>query len=159
MPESIIVTAPENFAQHEHIDKMVVFLAGSIDNGIAPDWQKVVLRELNEHKVMLLNPRRADWNPDAGPEEVRAQVNWELEALEYSDLILMYIAKDSKAPISLLELGLFAKQQRLVLAVHPTYYRRVNVEEVCRKYQIPLYETLEELIGHVKANINDYNRH
>ena len=108
--------------------------------------------------VLLINPRRKDWNPNAGPDEVRLQVKWELEALEFSDLILMYISEGSMAPISLLELGLYAKDNKLVLAVHPTYYRRVNVEEVCKKYEIPLYETLEELILHVKNNTKHFNR-
>jgi len=158
MSKAVIVTAPDSYLKPEHIDKMAIFLAGSIDNGIAPDWQKKVLEALGEHNIMLMNPRRKDWSQNAGPEEVQKQVKWELEALEYADLILMYIAKGSKAPISLLELGLHAKEERLVLAVDPAYYRRVNVEVVCGKYNIPLYETLEELIKHVKSNINDYNR-
>ena len=40
-----------------------VFLAGSIDNGRASNWQAEVSAALANAGVVLLNPRRADWNP------------------------------------------------------------------------------------------------
>lgn len=153
MNKAIIVTAPEDYTNSEWIDYTAIFLAGSIDNGIAPDWQKEVLAALKDKNVMLMNPRRKDWDPKAGEKEVETQVNWELNAMEYADYIIMYLAEGSKAPISLLELGLEAKSERILVAAHPTYYRRVNVRVVCERNNIPLYESLEELIQAISKKL------
>lgn len=151
--KAIIVTAPESFHNPEWVDHVAIFLAGSIDNGVAPDWQKDVLEALRDKNVMLMNPRRKDWDPNSGDNEVERQVNWELEAMEYANYIIMYLAEGSKAPISLLELGLEAQSGRILVAAHPTYYRRVNVRVVCERNNIPLFETLEELIQAISEKI------
>src|SRR5262245_48903306 len=87
-----------------------VFLAGSIEMGQAVDWQTEVTRALDDLDVVVLNPRRDEWdaswvqsidNPD-----FRGQVEWELLAQERADVIAMYFAPATKAPITLLELGL-----------------------------------------------------
>ncbi|MDG1949738.1 MAG: nucleoside 2-deoxyribosyltransferase domain-containing protein [bacterium] len=151
--KAIIVTAPENFINPEWVDHTAIFLAGSIDNGVAPDWQKEVLEALQDQNVMLMNPRRKDWDPKAGDDEVEKQVNWELDAMEHANYVIMYLAEGSKAPISLLELGLEAQSKRILVAAHPTYYRRVNVRVVCERNNIPLFETLEELIEAISDKI------
>lgn len=153
MSKAIIVTAPEMFQKPENLEKYSIFLAGSIDNGFAQDWQKNAIQQLSNENVLLLNPRRSNWNSNAGSDEVREQINWELDALDYVDMIIMYIAENSKAPISLLEMGLNAKESKILVSVHPSFYRRINVEEVCKRYNIPLYETLEELIEAVREKI------
>lgn len=38
-----------------------VFLAGTIDNGDSPDWQKRVETSLSDLDVLVLNPRRSEW--------------------------------------------------------------------------------------------------
>jgi len=153
MSKAVIVTAPENYVNLKWVDHTAIFLAGSIDNGIAPDWQKEVLLALKDKDVMLMNPRRKDWDSNAGDKEVELQVNWELDAMEYANYVIMYLAEGSKAPISLLELGLEAKSGRIIVAAHPTYYRRVNVKVVCERNSIPLYETLDELIQAITEKI------
>jgi len=57
----------------------------------------------------------------------------------------LVLTKDSKAPISLLELGLEAKNKKVVVVCEDGFYRKGNVEIVCNKYDIPLHNTLEEL--------------
>lgn len=151
--KATIVTAPDSFTNPKWVDHIAIFLAGSIDNGVAPDWQKEVLDALRDQNVMLMNPRRKDWDPNAGDDEVELQVNWELDAMEFANYIIMYLAEGSKAPISLLELGLEAKSERILVAAHPTYYRRVNVRVVCERNNIPLFETLEELIEAISEKI------
>jgi hypothetical protein len=39
-----------------------IFLAGSIEQGVAEDWQKQVTAALNGLNYCLYNPRRPDWN-------------------------------------------------------------------------------------------------
>ena len=61
---------------------------------------------------ILFNPRQGAWDPNKKG-EMDYQVNWELEHLEDADYILMNILPDSKSPITLLELGLFARSGKL----------------------------------------------
>ena len=39
-----------------------IFLAGSIEMGIAESWQEKVVQELKNEPVIILNPRRDDWD-------------------------------------------------------------------------------------------------
>src|SRR4051812_7921099 len=94
-----------------------VFLAGSIAMGRATNWQHHVEAALHDHPITIFNPRRDDWDATwtqaiTNPQFV-AQVEWELEAQTRADRILMYFAPDTQAPITLLELGLFAHTGKL----------------------------------------------
>jgi hypothetical protein len=94
-----------------------VFLAGSIEMGAAEDWQSRVERELRDLDVVLLNPRRDEWDASwvqsiADP-RFREQVEWELEGLERASLVAAYLAPGTKSPITLLELGLSARSGKL----------------------------------------------
>lgn len=120
-----------------------IFLAGSIELGNAWDWQKQVTNDLSEESCTILNPRRDDWDNSweqkiSNP-KFYEQVSWELDALEKSDIIYMYLCENTKSPISLMELGLFARQKKLIVCCEPKFWRRGNVEIVCCKYEIPFY--------------------
>src|SRR3954468_10394886 len=84
-----------------------VFLAGSIEMGQAEPWQSAVEEALAGDDVVILNPRRDEW--DASWEQsihdprFREQVEWELEGQERAMAIAMYFAPATKAPITLLE--------------------------------------------------------
>lgn len=42
-----------------------VFLAGSIEQGTADNWQDRLIDALKDlNSITILNPRRKDWNPD-----------------------------------------------------------------------------------------------
>ena len=132
-----------------------VFLAGSIDMGSAIDWQSSVVNRLEEHELILLNPRRDDWNVEwnrnpKDPEFIK-QVNWEMDAMDAADLIIMNLSKDSQAPISLLELGLHANSGKLVVCCDEGFWRYGNVSVVCDRYEIPLINSLDELVSFVKS--------
>ena len=85
--------------------KSKVFLAGSIDMGTAIDWQSYVVNSLGDNELVLFNPRRddwqADWNSNPKNPEFIKQVNWEMDAMDCADLIIMNLSKESQAPISL----------------------------------------------------------
>jgi hypothetical protein len=126
-----------------------VFLAGSIEMGRAELWQDVVAAALRDEPLTVLNPRRDDWDASweqssANPQFV-AQVTWELDAQERTDLIAMYFAPETYAPITLLELGLFAASGKLLVCCPPGYWRKGNVDVVCARYSIPQLPTLTEL--------------
>ena len=128
----------------------IVFLAGSIDMGQAEDWQQQVVDALAAKDVLLLNPRRDDWDSSwqqrlENP-PFRAQVEWELDGLALADVVLMYLGPQSKAPISLLELGLCAAHKQMIVCCAAEFWRRGNVEVVCHRYQIPLVAQLCDAI-------------
>lgn len=123
-----------------------IFLAGSIEMGNAEDWQTEVTRYLkNDLKQdhVILNPRRPDWDSSWKQEfdndKFREQVTWELNMLEKADVILMHFDENTKSPISLLELGLFARSGKLVVSCPSGFWRKGNVDIVCRKYGVDVY--------------------
>src|SRR5262249_24691138 len=86
-----------------------VFLAGSIEMGTAENWQERVVRELATMpnlNLTILNPRRENWDASwvqsiSNP-QFKEQVEWEIAAQEMADMIFMYFAPETKAPITLL---------------------------------------------------------
>lgn len=132
-----------------------VFLAGSIDMGQATDWQAQVIQALHNLPITFLNPRRDDW--DASWEQsinnpaFNEQVQWELDGLDKANHIVMYFAPESKAPITLLELGLFAHSRKLVVCCPDGFWRKGNVDIVCQRYGIPQVADLNALINFLKA--------
>tara|TARA_B100000686_G_C16677793_1_gene910147 strand:+ start:375 stop:827 length:453 start_codon:yes stop_codon:yes gene_type:complete len=130
----------------------VIFLAGSIDMGSAIDWQAEIVTRMADQDVTILNPRRDDW--DSSWEQTiehpqfREQVEWELKGLERADKILMYFAPGTKAPITLLEMGLFARSHpdKLIVCCPEGFWRKGNVDIVCKMYGVRQVDTLDELI-------------
>src|SRR5215510_12567556 len=63
-----------------------VFLAGSIDQGAADDWQARLTAALVDLDVVILNPRRdawdASWRQSINEPRFREQVEWELDGLQ-----------------------------------------------------------------------------
>ena len=121
-----IIHAPEKFRS--------IFLAGSIEMGSAEEWQKKVIADLSNDWI-ILNPRRTDW--DSSWEQKKSnpqffeQVSWELEAQEDASLIAMYFDEETKSPITLMELGLFAATRKLIVCCPEDYWKEGNVDIVC----------------------------
>ena len=148
------IKAPKKFH-----NKIFVFLAGSIEMGKAEDWQTKVVKELSEFEdVIILNPRREDWDSSweqsIENKKFVEQVEWELEAQEKADYIIMNFVKDTKSPISLLELGLFARSGKLLVCCPNEFWKKGNVDIVCRKYNncVP-YENMENLLSNFKETL------
>ncbi|MCC6551722.1 MAG: nucleoside 2-deoxyribosyltransferase domain-containing protein [Polyangiaceae bacterium] len=129
-----------------------LFLAGSIEMGAAEPWQAAFERALATRDVTIWNPRRDDWDASwkqsVDDPQFRGQVEWELEAQERADVIAMYFAPATRAPITLLELGLFARTGRLVVCCPEGFWRKGNVDVVCRRYGVPEVPDLPALIAH-----------
>lgn len=134
-----------------------VFLAGSIEMGRAEDWQQRLQRELDDLPVTILNPRRDEWDASwvqsIDNPQFRTQVEWELDALERADVIAMNFAADSKAPITLLELGLFAPSGKVIIACPEGYWRRGNIEVVAARFRVPLVKELSEMVKLVRERL------
>lgn len=151
------VTSPEPLPLDNHMPR--VFMGGSIDMGGAPDWQAAMTRALSDMDVVILNPRRPDWNPAWRPEadepEFRRQVEWELAALEASDVIVMYFAPGTQSPISLLEMGLHARTGKLIVLAPDGFWRKGNVDITAEAYGVRQVHTMEELTAAVREALSE----
>ena len=129
-------------------DVKSVFLAGTIDNGDSLNWQdRVIIELINLGKSCeIYNPRREHWNPNPSKEEMEKQIKWEQDHLDRADVIAMVLLDESKSPISLLELGLYAKSKKLIVFCTPSFYRFDNVRLTCKKYNIELIQELHPTI-------------
>ncbi len=145
MRETVIVHPHEEEPSSDGVTK--VFLAGTIDMGSGEDWQKEAEAILSSRGLpyVVYNPRQREWNP-LRTGEMEFQVNWELDHLEKADIIVMNFLPDSKSPITLLELGLFASSGKLRVVCPPSFYRYDNVRITCEKYNVPLFETLNQAL-------------
>jgi hypothetical protein len=149
--------------------RISVFFAGSIEMGRAIDWQAELQERLDTavlpFALLIFNPRRDDW--DATWEQAshhpqfREQVTWELNALEQAELIAMYFDPATQAPISLLELGLFAHAGKMGVCCPHGFWRKGNVDIVCERYAIPQLPTLPALADWVleQAHILRHHQH
>jgi hypothetical protein len=146
-----VIKAPQPIGDARNL----IFLAGSIEQGTAINWQEQVTAALEGNDVTILNPRRDDWDSSwvqsIDNPQFREQVEWELDALNRADGIIMYFDPNTKSPISLLELGLHARHDGLVVCCPEGFWRKGNVDVVCKKYNIAQIETLEKLIENLKG--------
>lgn len=147
--KNISIDAPSN--KKPKYNSIKIFLAGTIDcEQGSVDWQHKICKKIegisdNKYSITIYNPRREEF-PDNGSKEVRRQIRWEHEHMDNADYIIMNILENSKSPITLMELGMYAKSGKLIVFCKPKFYRYDNVKLVCQKYKVPLYNT---------NNIND----
>lgn len=134
-----------------------IFLGGSIEMGNVEDWQKEISDRistcLDPDVFCILNPRRKSWDSSWEQSKdnplFRGQVEWELEGLEKAGSIIMYMHPGTKAPISLMELGLSARSGKLLVVCPDGYWRKGNVDIVCERYGILQVETLNAAVDHI----------
>ena len=140
---------PEEVADDKSFTK--IFLAGTIDMGNSRDWQMEILDTFSkmDGRYILYNPRQENWDASR-PGEMDYQVKWELDHLENADVIIMYILGTSKSPISLLEMGLHAKSDKMYVICQTDFYRYDNVRITCEYYGVPLYNDLERFLESVE---------
>lgn len=139
------------------IQGSTVFLAGSIEMGVAEDWQTKVANRFESNQVTLYNPRRDEWDSSWKQEQKESnfneQVNWEMNNLEDCDIIFMYLDPNTKSPISLLELGLHAGSGKMIVVCPDGFWRKGNVEIVCTRFNIPLFNSLDDGMGALESKI------
>ena len=142
------------------IQGSTVFLAGSIEMGVAEDWQTKVANRFEKHQITLYNPRRDEWDSSWKQEQKESnfneQVNWEMNNLEDCDIIFMYFDPGTKSPISLLELGLHADSGKMIVVCPDGFWRKGNVEIVCTRFNIPLFNSLDDGMGALESKIRKF---
>lgn len=146
--------------------KFKVFMGGSIEMGLAEDWQTELLNSTigkpYTDKVLFFNPRRPDWNStweqSKNCQEFKGQVDWELDMLQTSHLILMYFDPATKSPISLLELGLFMNtdgyDQKMIVCCPEGFWRKGNVDIVCDRYGVECFNNKKAWLDEIERILN-----
>ena len=136
-----------------------IFLAGSIEMGIAEDWQLKLTEKLKDFDVTIYNPRRDNWDSsweqrESNP-EFNHQVNWEMNMLESASIIFMYFSPETKSPISLLELGLHS-EDTIIVCCPDGFWKKGNVEIVCSRKGIPLFNDFDSAVGSLISKIKSH---
>lgn len=144
-----MIYKPPFNVSYRDFNKKSIFLAGSIEMGFAEDWQsELASRLLVDFNVF--NPRRDDWDSSWEQKfetpQFSQQVRWELDALDKADIILIYFSPNTKSPISLLELGLYASSGKVHVVCPEGFWRKGNVDIVCNKYNIPQYKSINNFV-------------
>lgn len=129
-----------------------VFLAGTTSRVDATDWRETLSSLLSDTKITIYNPYRPDWDStwreDVDFEPYRQQVEWELDKQEKADVVVVYFHPATQAPVSLLEFGLCARVPGKAVVYCPEgYWKRGNVQVVCRKFGVEMVESIQGLHG------------
>lgn len=145
-----------------NIGDPLVFLAGSIEMGVAEDWQQRVIDcpLINKLPITILNPRRKEWDSswpqDPNFKPFREQVEWELNGLEIADIIFFYFAPNTKSPISLMELGLaLGKGKKVVVCCPKEFWRWANVKITCQSEFELTYDNFDDALLRLETRVYD----
>lgn len=138
-------------------DQPILFLAGSIEMGKAEPWQDRLVRDLASYDVILMNPRRDDWDSSweqkmSNPQFFE-QVMWEQDWIENADLPVFYFDPATMSPITLMELGHVAGHgdQGFIVCCPEGFWRKGNVDiEVARSRGGVMTTTYEEFLARIK---------
>ena len=118
------------------------FLAGSIDYSLPNPWRNSLYAKASDD-IHFFDPTRID-HDDLYDEEMRQQINWELDALEMSDKIILNFLPHAKSPISLVELGLYAKSGKLIVVCPDEFYQKRYVKTLCDRYGVPFFQDINQ---------------
>ncbi len=137
---------------------IAIFLAGSIEMGLAENWQNVVEKFLRNQPVTIYNPRRDDWDSSWKQEkenpEFNHQVNWELDRLAQCNIVFMYLDPKTKSPISLLELGAYS-DKNIIVCCPNGFWRKGNVDIFCSRKNVPVYNNFGEALTALITKISE----
>lgn len=139
------------------IDRPSVILYGSIEPNAANDWQTSLAASLSDLPVAIINPRcdawDSTWVEDESDSRFKEQVEWEMDHARVADVIAFYFKPGTLTPITLLELGMYAGTGKAVVCCPEGFYKRGNVQIVCRRSGIELLGSLEQLEGVVRRKL------
>ena len=137
-----IILAPDR-PKIEH--RVSIFLAGTTSKTDEPDWRETLIDAIKHLPVTIFNPKRDDWDSTwkeyFSDQRWAEQVKWEFDMQEDADVVVVFFHGVSPAPISLLELGLWVRDGKVIACAKDDYSKRGNVEEVCWRHSTPCVGT------------------
>lgn len=144
-----------------------IFLAGTIDMGNSIDWQKSIADYIErtypeEKRINIFNPRRLDF--DSSQEQsihnpyFKEQVNWELDYLELSNIIVFNFEPNSKSPITIGELyhHVSDRDKTLLVSCPNTFYRKGNIDILCDRFRVPVFEDINFMCSQLGKEIDKW---
>jgi hypothetical protein len=149
-----VIRAPEYIGLNPR--KISIFLGGSIDLGLARDWQTELIETLNSSpfasKLEIINPRRAEWDAswlaeDPNHQAQKEQINWELYYQDKADILVYNFAAGTISPITLLELGTYSSHNPII-NIEGGYKRHANVKITADHFG---WEYCEDQASFIKA--------
>lgn len=159
LPQLQILT-PNSPPEEQPIHPTSIFLAGPTEI----PWRDVFLSLLTSTAATLpngltvYNPFQPNWDSTwredyATDPKFRAQTDWEMERMDSATVVVVYFDERSKAPVSLLELGLVARSGRAVVGCQQGFWKRGNVQAVCERLGVPLVEDMDGLVKMVVERV------
>jgi hypothetical protein len=158
-----IYKSPEKYPAD---NKFTVFLGGSIEMDKAEKWQEKLTQTLSPFDIRVLNPRRDSF--DVSQKQsidnpyFKEQVTWELDGLERSDLIVMYLQPDTLSPISMMEIGIYINtldwNKQMIICCPEGFWRKGNIEILVDRYpyHCTLLGTYDELEKYIIDKCNSF---
>lgn len=141
-----------------------LFLSGQISprcDSTPQTWQSSLANALSHLPLTVFNPHRPDWDsswksdPDFPP--LNEQVNWELDAIEGSDLVVVSFAPGSDAPVTLMEFGLAVGRdpKKVICWLGEGYSKSVNVVLLCRRLGLTILRTEGEVVDELTRRVTN----
>lgn len=122
-------------------------------------WQDKIIRELSWQDITILDSRRDDWDnswkQEISTPQFREQVEWELAAIYWADVIAIYFDPESESPINLLKFGLCAGTGKLIVYCPEGFKEKGYIDIICRKYKIVNCISMSDFIFEIKKAIID----
>lgn len=143
------IKAPDRYDHHR--DRRTLFVAGGISN--CPNWQSGIPAALVETDIILLNPRRDEFDV-ANPALEQEQIEWEHQHILQADAYLFWFCEETLCPITLFELGkvsgLFPTKP-LFIGTHPNYARKrdVNFQMLLLRPEVNVVYHLDRVLEQV----------
>jgi hypothetical protein len=130
---------PNNTAKQQSI-----FLAGSMDTQLFHNWRKQVIDTyLGDYN--FFDPTNRNYEK-LNFLDMKLHIQWELDALEMSDKILLNFLPDALSPISLVELGLYVSSNKLIVVCPKEFYKSSYVHALCEKYNTPIFNEINSAL-------------
>lgn len=126
--------------------KQVIFLAGSIDLNLKNNWRRKVVETIG-NKFDFFDPTITN-HDQLNDVQMKTHIEWELNALELSDIILLNFLPESKSPISLVELGMYVKTTKLIVVCPDNFYQSRYIKTLCVSYNTPHFVDLKSVFKH-----------
>jgi len=132
-------------------NEVSLFLGGGITG--CENWRDKIIHLLSTEPVTLLNPRRKNFLID-DPSSTEELIRWEFIYLEKSSAVMFWFPSETLCPITLFELGTFARcSKKIFVGCHPEYKRRVDIITQMSLYRtdVKVVDTLEEIALQIKT--------
>lgn len=128
-----------------------LFLAGGISG--CQDWQKDMVNSLKDENLVLINPRRKNFNTN-NPEMEKEQIRWEFEELKKTDIASFWFPPQTLCPITLYELGKISMTDKpLFVGVDPGYARKndIYIQTSLLRPDVKIVDSIDKLVNQIKA--------